>query len=502
MKTIPAPLLAPWAITPAGLELVVGVWSRGEIYADRVVEALQAREGQPLQNTHAVDVRGGVAIIPVCGPLMRHADMFSAISGATSYETLRKDLQTALDDRSVNAILLDVDSPGGEVHGCGELSAALFAARGKKPIRAYVSGTCASAAYWIASACDEIVIDASAMVGSIGVRTLLVDGSKADELAGVKQYNIVSSQSPFKVVNPSVEADRERVLETVNAMAAVFVGDVARNRGVAAERVLKSYGRGDVMIGRDAVEAGLADRIGDFESVLAGLSAARLTYQTGAGSMAKGDYSEEECDECMDSRAGANVALGLDAKATVEQVKARAVALVEFERHLVEMTGVKTAAEAVGKVATAMADAAQLAGVRAELATVAAEGIKRDLRATLESGFDKKKLSLGAIQKSVPMVLRGEQKKAWISAMGALEAVTRDTVIDAACSVAISSDDLAAIGEFSKSASPIAADPFVEPARDSNAESEELDGLSQQIKAAADATRKSLDRGVKPASSK
>ncbi len=92
------------------------------------------------------------------------------------------------------------------------------------------------------------------------------------------------------------------------------------------------------------------------------------------------------------------------------------------------------------------------------------------------------------------MVLRGEQKAAWVGAMGKLEAVTRESVIDAACSVAIGAEDLAAIGEYAKSAAPVAAEAFVEPKRDTEQESAELDETSMMIKAAADAARKTLDR--------
>ena len=118
-------------------------------------EALEARLGRPLDNTRAVSIRDGVAVIPITGPIMRYANLFTRISGATSTQELATDLQTALDSPQVRAIVLNIDSPGGEASGINELADMIHASRGKKPIKAYVGGTGASAAYWIASAADE-----------------------------------------------------------------------------------------------------------------------------------------------------------------------------------------------------------------------------------------------------------------------------------------------------------------------------------------------------------
>ncbi len=146
-------LAAPWAISEEGMQLVLSVYSDGQWFPDARQKALQAREGEKLENAHQVTVRDNVAIIPVEGPLFRKADLFSAISGATSYQTIRADMEKALEDPSIKAILFDVNSPGGEVDGCSELADAIFAARDRKPIWCYVGGLGASAAYWLLSAC-------------------------------------------------------------------------------------------------------------------------------------------------------------------------------------------------------------------------------------------------------------------------------------------------------------------------------------------------------------
>jgi ClpP class serine protease len=98
------------------------------------IEALEAKLGRPVNADGNMTVRDGVATIPVRGPLFRYANLFTMISGATSYETLATDLQQAIDDPKVRGIILMIDSPGGEVNGSAELANMIFDARGKKTL--------------------------------------------------------------------------------------------------------------------------------------------------------------------------------------------------------------------------------------------------------------------------------------------------------------------------------------------------------------------------------
>jgi signal peptide peptidase SppA len=231
-------------------------------------EAVEAQLGRPLDNTRTVSVRNGVASIPIEGPIFRRANLFTEISGGASVEIIARDLNKALDDQSVRAVMLVIDSPGGEVNGINELADMLYAARGRKPITAYVEGVGASAAYWIASAADEVVADATAALGSIGVIMTMRDPSKTS----ARDIEFVSSQSPNKNPNPATESGRSQIQSIVDSLADVFVSTVARNRSVSRETVLSDFGQGGILIGQKAVDAGLADRLGSYEQVLAELS--------------------------------------------------------------------------------------------------------------------------------------------------------------------------------------------------------------------------------------
>lgn len=201
--------------------------------------------------------------------MFRYANIFTAISGATSYELLARDFNSALIDESVKAILFDIDSPGGEVNGCSELADMIYNARGKKPIIAYASGNCCSGAYWIAAACDEIVVTDTAVVGSIGVVAVY---EREDDK---NKIEIVSSQSPLKRINPDTPEGQSKLQARLDTLAEVFINKIATYRDTSTETVIKDFGQGDVFVGKKAIWQGLANRQSSFERILTDLNKER-----------------------------------------------------------------------------------------------------------------------------------------------------------------------------------------------------------------------------------
>ncbi len=252
----------PWAITSSALTTILDIAAR----QNSPPEAVAAKLGRELQNSYRLEMRDGIAVLPVVGPLFRYANLFTQVSGASSYELLAKDFTQAVENPDVKAIVLNIDSPGGEVNGCAEFADMIHEARGVKPIIAYASGDAASGAYWIAAAADEIVVSKTSALGSIGV-VGVYRGNKGEDAV-----EVVSSQSPYKRLDPDTDDGRARLQKRIDAMADVFVDAVAKYRGVASSHVQNHYGSGDVFIGDDAVKQGLADRIGSFEKLLFELS--------------------------------------------------------------------------------------------------------------------------------------------------------------------------------------------------------------------------------------
>jgi capsid assembly protease len=256
----------PWAITPEALRQILEFSAREHVPD---LEAVAAKQSRRLPGADAALLReGGVGVLPVTGPIFRYADVFTEISGATAISTLARDFTALVNDPSITAIALNIDSPGGEVAGVNEFARMIFDARGRKPIVAYVDGLGASAAYWIASQADEIVVDATAMLGSIGVVAAVPNPAARS----AREIQFVSSQSPKKRPDPTSDEGAAQIQGTVDDLAEVFIQAVARGRGVAAGRVVADFGQGALLVGQKAVVAGLADRLGSFEQTVSELA--------------------------------------------------------------------------------------------------------------------------------------------------------------------------------------------------------------------------------------
>jgi signal peptide peptidase SppA len=264
-----------WLITPEALEAMLSIAERDPLAEDEIArrmhgpQSLAMRQASGRDDSARMAQKDGIALIPIDGPIYRYADMFTEVSGGVTTDSLATDFQKALDDPAVAGVLFVIDSPGGESTGINELSDAIYAARGTKPIGAYVEGYGASAAYWIASACDWIACDDTALVGSIGTVLGVADPAKRVS----RTIDFASKQSPKKRADPTTEAGKQYFQSMVDSMTEVFIAKVARNRNVTAETVLSDFGQGGLLVGQQAVTAGLADRLGSEEQAIADLVA-------------------------------------------------------------------------------------------------------------------------------------------------------------------------------------------------------------------------------------
>lgn len=268
--------VSPWAITPAMFAEVQGIYAR-HLRGNKIdLKGLEANLGRPLQGpTKGYDVVDGVAIVPVDGVLAKRMNLMTEISGGTSMQILADDIREAIDDFMVSAIVLNIDSPGGTVDGTQELANIIFNARGGKPIIALADGCMCSAAYWIGSAADEVYITSDTTnVGSIGVVATHTDVSGMEEQEGVRTTEITAGK--YKRIasqyEPLTTEGRQSIQEAVDYTYSVFVNDVARNRGVSTEQVLKDMADGRVFIGRQSVDAGLVDGVSTLSELIGRLS--------------------------------------------------------------------------------------------------------------------------------------------------------------------------------------------------------------------------------------
>jgi len=205
-------------------------------------------------------IQDGVAVIPVVGPIFPRANMMTEQSGATSVTTLQRDLAAALDHEKVKSVMLAIDSPGGAVSGVSSFADSVFKARGTKPIAAHVTGTGASAAYWIASAAERVTLDRTGVVGSIGVIAAVPKQVSPDK-SGNTYVEIVSSNAPLKRPDPTTIEGFTEIRTRLDAIEEQFVADVARGRDVTPDRVRSQFGKGGIVVGLDAVQRRMADSL-------------------------------------------------------------------------------------------------------------------------------------------------------------------------------------------------------------------------------------------------
>lgn len=265
-----------WAIAPEKLNEICAIYAAHRNGEQADFKAIEAALGKPLGpgGAKAYTVQDGVAILPLEGVLSKRMSLFSQISGGQSYQSFQRELQQALDDPQVSAIILTIDSPGGQVDGAQAAADAIYAARRVKPIYAHVNGMAASAAYWLGSSASKVYIGSDTdQVGSIGVVTQHVDTSNAEHQRGVKITEIAAGR--YKTVgsqhSPLSATDRNLIQDQLDHVYGVFVDSVARNRGVKVDAVLSKMADGRVFVGQKAIDAGLVDGKSTLSALIAKL---------------------------------------------------------------------------------------------------------------------------------------------------------------------------------------------------------------------------------------
>lgn len=211
---------------------------------------------------------GGVGILPVYGPLMHRGGQISAdCTEFLSYQKLAKTYDAMVADRDVKGILLELDTPGGEVAGNFVL-AARFAA-GTKPLWAHANEGAYSAGYSLMSSAQRLYVPETGSVGSIGVVMMHVDQSQKDAKAGYA-YTFIHAGAR-KVDFNSHEPLSKKALAVgqveVDRLYGVFVQHIAGARKISADAVRAT--EAGILAPADAQQVGLIDGVASFDDTLA-----------------------------------------------------------------------------------------------------------------------------------------------------------------------------------------------------------------------------------------
>lgn len=267
---------SPWAMEPTKLAAMVSIFRfaalGGKLSAAEIDCRLEAAKMHPATDKSIAGKQGAIAVVGLRGVISNRAPLVDDVSsgGGTNMEQFGAAFRAARDSDDIKAIILDTHTPGGCVYGVPEMAEEIFNSRDAKPIIAQVNALCASAGYWLAAACTEIVITASGEIGSIGVYTIHEDVSKMYEEAGVKETLISAGKykvegNPFE---PLGEDARAAIQMSVDGYYTMFVDAVARYRGVTSQAVRDGFGQGRVARAPDSIGIGLSDRLGTMADTL------------------------------------------------------------------------------------------------------------------------------------------------------------------------------------------------------------------------------------------
>ncbi|WP_353283706.1 S49 family peptidase [Wolbachia endosymbiont (group A) of Pogonocherus hispidulus] len=226
------------------------------------------KEKQPIFKNHSIKSNvERTAIIPIHGILTKKPGAFDEMLGMTSYEQIEVQVKQALEDSSIETILLDIDSPGGEVNGIFDLADFIYESRAKKRIIAIANDDAYSAAYAIASSAEKIFLTRTSGVGSIGVIASHIDQSGFDEKCGIK-YTTIFTGKRKNDLNPHEPISSESLKsleEEVNRLYEILTELIARNRGLSVQAIKNT--EAGLYFGKNAIEVGLADGITILSSI-------------------------------------------------------------------------------------------------------------------------------------------------------------------------------------------------------------------------------------------
>lgn len=248
-----AKLSEPWAIRPQALHAFLAM-------EDDRMPAHDKEKPAPM-------MQGAVAIVPLVGVMMRTPDEIDCLMGACSTTAFCAAMNDAAMNAAASAILIDVDSPGGQARGCDEAAEAVRQARMIKPVLAYSGGLMASGAYWAGCNADAVYGSAMSRIGSIGAYGLYRDYSKMFENSGIKSFLLKSGdhKGDFAEGLPITQDMLDGAQAQIDIIGGMFRATVSAARPQISEANMQ----GQDFMGADALNAGFIDAVCGFNRALA-----------------------------------------------------------------------------------------------------------------------------------------------------------------------------------------------------------------------------------------
>ncbi|HLD34206.1 MAG TPA: signal peptide peptidase SppA [Candidatus Nanoarchaeia archaeon] len=206
---------------------------------------------------------GNVALIEVRGVITEDGGSSFGESSASAADIVSF-IRDADEDSSIQAIVIDINTPGGSAVASDEIAQELK--RSSKPTVAYIHEMGTSGGYWIASATDTIIANRMSITGSIGVIASYLEFSGLMDDYGVTYQRMVAGKykdmgTPFKT--PTQE-EKNLLQSKLDQIHSFFIQEIAENRKLSTDQVTR-LATGEIFLGNEALHLGLVDKLGGAE---------------------------------------------------------------------------------------------------------------------------------------------------------------------------------------------------------------------------------------------
>jgi signal peptide peptidase SppA len=211
------------------------------------------------------EVRGSKLVIPIFGIIGKHCSAMEMRSGGCDLDQVDEMLEAGYSDSSIGELVLNIRSPGGTVTGIPETAKRIAAIAELKEVIAFTDSECCSGALWLASQANRFYCTESADIGSVGVRMVMLDQSRALENEGVKVNEIVSGK--FKTAGawwkPLTAEEKAMFQAQCDSIGAQFRAVILSKRAVRADAMEGQIFMGKPHTGPGAVDVGFCDGLVD-----------------------------------------------------------------------------------------------------------------------------------------------------------------------------------------------------------------------------------------------
>ena len=266
-----------------GTEMVRNVWGIEPTVLQQMRAEASAASAEPLTRSREMVARqapaaraagGSIGVLSLSGVILQRPSAMSLYFGGTACETFSAQLRDLAADDTVSSIVINCCSPGGSVFGVSELYGELMQAKVMKPVAGVINSQCGSAAYWLLSACSQLIITPGGECGSIGVYEIHEDDSEALKAAGIAITMISAGKykvegAPFGPLSAEAKGFKQ---SRVNEYYQTFTNSVARGRGVSVEKVRSGFGQGRMLGAKAALAEGMVDGIGTITEVVGAMA--------------------------------------------------------------------------------------------------------------------------------------------------------------------------------------------------------------------------------------